>query len=247
MSSARSRAERAEIGRASIGDDGVEGGSRMGGGGLSTASMTEASAAGSGSGGGEEEVEASTGGPEEIVRSGGGVGAELGGLGMKSFWLAGLEPGRAAVSVSSGVSLSGVGTSGAGTSGIKAGGGVNAGQAGMVRGGGISTAALESGIVGMFGRRAFGVEVSGPGDATPKSEGTGMSGACTVMSELGVSRMGSAGTSTESLFDDFLKPRKPFLVVVALGGGVAGTSSAVLSFDAVNRDFLSLPFSFFCF
>lgn len=67
MSSARSRAERAEIGRASIGDDGVEGESRMGGGGLSTASMTEASAAGSGSEGGEEDVEAAKGGPEEIV------------------------------------------------------------------------------------------------------------------------------------------------------------------------------------
>lgn len=164
---------------------------------------------------------------------------------MSSFWLAGLEPGRAGVSVSSGVSLSGVGTLGAGTSGIKAGGGVKAGQAGMVKGGGISTAALESGIVGMFGTRAFGAEVSGPGDAT-KSDGTGMSGACTARSELGASRMGSAGTSTESLFEDFLKPRKPFLVV-ALGGGVAGTSSAVLSFGAVNRDFLSLPFSFFCF
>lgn len=170
----------------------------------------------------------------------------LGGLGMNSFRLAGLELGRTGVSVSSGVSLSGVGTLGAGTSGIKAGGGVKAGQAGMPKGGGISTVALESGIVGMFGRRAFGVEVSGPGDATPKSDGTGMSGACTVTSELGASRMGSAGTSTDSLFD-FLKPRKPFLVVVALGGGKAGTSSAVLSFGAVNRDFLSLPFSFFCF
>lgn len=67
ISSARSRAERAEIGRASIGDDGMEGVSRMGGGGLSTASMTGASAAGSGSGGGEEEVEAAKGEPEEIV------------------------------------------------------------------------------------------------------------------------------------------------------------------------------------
>lgn len=241
MSSARSRAERAEIGRASIGDDGMEGGSRMGGGGLSTASMTEASASGSSSGGGEEEAEATKGG------SGGGVGAVLGGLGINSFWLAGLELGRAGVSVSSGVSLSGDGTLGAGTSGIKVGGGVKAGQVGIVKGGGISTAALESGKVGTFGRRAFGVEVSGPGDATPESDGTGMSGACTVTSELGVSRMGSAGTSTESLFDDFLKPRKPFLVVVALGGGVAGTSSAVLSFGAANRDFFSLPFSFFGF
>lgn len=171
----------------------------------------------------------------------------LGGLGMISFWLAGLETGRAGVSISSGVSRSGVGT---GVSGIKAGGGLKAGEAGIVEGGVISTAALESGKVGMFGRRAFGVEVSGPGGAPPMSDGTGISGACPATSELGVSRMGSAGTSTESLFVDFLKPRKPFFVVVGLGGGMAGTSSAVLSLGvegSTNRNFLSLLFSFFCF
>lgn len=64
MSSALSRAERAEIGRTALGDGGMEGGSRIGGGGISTASMSKASAASSDSGGDGEEVEASEGGPE---------------------------------------------------------------------------------------------------------------------------------------------------------------------------------------
>lgn len=44
-----------------------------------------------------------------------------------------------------------------GLSGIKAGGGVKTGQAGIMEGVAISTAELESGIVGMFGTRTFGV------------------------------------------------------------------------------------------
>lgn len=115
-----------------------------------------------------------------------------------------------------------------------------------------SIVALGSGRVGMFGRRAFGAEVSlGSSPVSAKSEGTGISGAGPEISELGKSRMWSAGASTESLFDDFLKPRKPFFFgVVALGGGVTGTSSAVLSFCAPgssSENLLSLPVSFFCF
>lgn len=123
-----------------------------------------------------------------------------------------------------------------GLSGIKAGGGVKAGQAGIMEGVAISTAELEACIVGMFGSRTFGVEVSGPAGKSPLSEGTGISGACLGPSELGVSRIESAQTSTESLFD-FLKPRKPFFVV-PLGGGAAGTSSALPIF---------LFLLFFCF
>lgn len=78
----------------------------------------------------------------------------------------------------------------------------------------------------MLGRRALG--------ASPLSEGTGISGACPGSSEVGVSRMGYACHNVESLFV-FLKPRNPFFPVVALGGGVAATRSAVLPF-------LSLPF-----
>ncbi len=166
---------------------------------------------------------------------------------MISFWLAGLEMGRAGVSISGEVSLSGVGTSGSGIAGIKAGGGMKSGEAELVEGGVISTTELESGKVGVFDNRAVVVGISGSAGV---SEGTGISGACPGSSVLGVSKMGSAGTSTESLFD-FLKPRKPFLFdVVALGGGVAGTSSAVLALAApgsANGNFLSLPFSFFCF
>lgn len=250
MSSALSRAERAEIGRSALGDGGVDGVSMTEGG---TAAMitasTSASAVISGSGGGGDGVEASGGGPE-MARLGGGVGTALGGLGMISFWLAGLETGRAGVSISSVVSLSGVGTLGAGISGIKAGGGVKSGEAGMVEGGVISSAA-KSGKVGMFGRRAFGAEIAGSSGESSMSEGIGISGAGPGMSELGVSRMGSAVNSTESLFDGFLKPRKPFFFsVLALGGGAAGTSSAVRSFCATGStkgSFLSLLFSFFCF
>ena len=157
---------------------------------------------------------------------------------MISFWLEGLEMDGAGVSISKGVSLSRAGPLGSGISGIKAGGGLKSGKAGIMEDGEISNEALESGKVGMFGSRAFGEEISASGGESPKSEGTGISGAGPGTSELVLSRMGSARTSTESLLIDFLKPRKPFLFsVAALGGGEAGTSGS----------FFSLLFSFFCF
>lgn len=241
MSSARSRAVSAVsavVGRSGLGEGGIDGGSTIREGGFSTgimftASIT-ASAASSGSGGDGEGVEAT-----------GGVGTALGGL--ISFWLAGLETGGAGVSISSWVSLSGVETSGDGISGIKAGGAVKSGEAGIVEGGVISTAALLSGKAGMSGRRAFGAETFGSVGESPNSEGTGMSGACPGASELGLSRMGSARISPASFFD-FLKPRKLFFVGVPLGGGMAGTSSALLSLCNPGSSRVNfLPFSFFCF
>lgn len=123
MSSALSRAESAEIERSALGDDGgMDEESVTGGEGFSTATIFTASIPASpvisGSGSDGDGLEATTEGPE-IARLGGGVGMALGGLGMISFWLAGLEMDRAGVSISSGVSLSG-----AWISGIKAGGGV---------------------------------------------------------------------------------------------------------------------------
>lgn len=143
----------------------------------------------------------------------------------------------AGVSISSGVSLSR--TAGAGTSGITAGTWVKSGEAGIMKGGAVSIVVLESGEVGKFVNMAFGAEILGSGDLSPKSEVTGMSGAVPGMSELGVSKMGSVVIFNESLFNDFFKLRKPiFFDAVALGGGVAGTSSAVLTFGGAGS-FLS--------
>ena len=120
-----------------------------------------------------------------------------------------------------------------------------------MKGGVASIVALESGKEGMFGNRALGAQVSGSGGAPPNSEGTGMRGAGPRMSELGLSKMGSVVMSSESFFADFMKPRNPFFfIVVALGGGVAGTSSAVLSFCAAgnfSESLFSLVLSFFGF
>lgn len=62
MSSALSRAERAEMGRTALGDGGMVGGSRTGGGSISTALIVGVS----GSGGDGEGVEAVDGGPGVI-------------------------------------------------------------------------------------------------------------------------------------------------------------------------------------
>lgn len=179
----------------------------------------------SGSGG---DGEGATGGGSEL---GGGVRAASGRVGRTSVWVSGIDTGRAGVSVSGGVSISGAGSAGAaGVTGMKVGGGVKSGEAGMEGGRVISATALESGMVGMFGRRASGAWLSGTRAVSSKAEGTGMRGASTGTSEVGASRMGSAGTSADSFFADFFKPRKSFLDGVVLGGGVACTSSAVLFF-----------------
>lgn len=152
----------------------------------------------------------------------------MGGPGGVWLSLTGAETGGEAASNGGPVSLPGFGGAGVGLSGMNAGGGVKAGQSGMKEGGAISTGEPASGT----GRRALGVDGSG-GSASTLSGGTGISGAGPGLSEEGVSRMGLAWGSTESFFV-FLKPRKFFFTVAGLGGGVAGTSSAVLTF-------LSLP------
>lgn len=82
--------------------------------------------------------------------------------------------------------------------------------------------------MGLSGRWGSDVELGIV--SPPDSEGTGTSGASPGISELGVSRIGSAEINTESRFD-FLKRLKGFFFsVVTLGGGAVGTSSAVLSF-----------------
>lgn len=122
---------------------------------------------------------------------------------------------------------------------------MNSGESGLGEGGVTSSATLVSSKVGMSGGGTSASEINGSGEVSLNSEGTGMSGMGPETSEVGVSRMGSAGTSTDSFFADFLNPRKPFFFdVVALGGGVAGTSSAEVSFDEC---FFSLLVSFFCF
>lgn len=217
----------------------MEGGSSTGGG-TSTPSMEAASAAGSGGAG--DEVKPTVGGLETFGL-GGGVERVMGGLGGVSLCQGGMKTGREGVSSGRAVSLTGAGATGVGLSGINAGGGVKAGQSGIEEGGAISTGDAASGMAGMMGRRALEGEASCSGFVSPLSGGTGISGACPGSSEVGASRMESAWTNAESFFV-FLKPRKPFFPVVALGGGVAATSSAVLPFLSLSFFCLGSSFSF---
>lgn len=160
-----------------------------------------------------------------MTQLGGRGGETLGGLVIPSSWL---ETGKVRFSISGGISLFQLGISGDGLSGMRGGGRLKARDSRVVEVGVISTSALWSGKVGLSGRWGSDVELGSV--SLPDSEGTGMSGAGPAISELGVSRIGSAEINTESRFG-FLKRLKGFLFsVVTLGGGAAGTSSAVLSF-----------------
>ena len=104
MSAALSRAERAEIGRSSLGDDCRDGGSVIRGG-FSTAAILTASMPASENSGGD----------------GDGVNSTGGGVGEGGVRLIVCGADRAGVSISRGVSLCRFGTEGSGKSGIRAG------------------------------------------------------------------------------------------------------------------------------